>query len=282
MPRYYDIDTILAEDEILTVKPKFSFAHLSHLDPDYSSRKRPRGNDDGLPSKPPSSNHHHHHHLPEGTKIRMPLWVVDRWAHLNFVRIPVLPKHYRQRTKERLEADAIQMNLSSSTDHYYLSGMLLVNLLLRTVHVYKANNPPSSTVRRGGVNNNDTIEQQSMNRLAYDARSLQSSLLSSMMGPRLCRNFDWTLSALDAMEDDVSGWVRRLSYLERRMFHAGLRASGAVKSWREYGCGRLGVSLAVTKGRSQQTMTSSSGGEGMSSSSEGGKRRRVVSPTSNL
>ena len=109
-----------------------------------------------------------------------------------------------------------------------------------------------------------------------------------MMGPRLCRNFDWTLSALDAMEDDVSGWVSRLSYLERRMFHAGLCASGAVKSWREYGCGRLGVSLAVTKGWSQQTMTNSSGGggggggEGMSSSLEGGKRRRVVSPTSNL
>lgn len=279
MPRYYDIDTILAEDEILTVKPKFSFAHLSHLDPDYSSRKRPRTttDDDGLSSKPPSS--HHQHHLPEGTKIRMPLWVVDRWAHLNFVRIPVLPKHYRQRTKERLEADAIHMNLSSSTDHYYLSGMLLVNLLLRTVHVYKANNPPSS---RGGMNGNDTMEQQSMNRLAYDARSLQSSLLSSMMGPRLCRNFDWTLSALDAMEDDVSGWVSRLSYLERRMFHAGLRASGAVKSWREYGCGRLGVSSAVTKGRSQQTMTNSGGGGVGLSSSEGGKRRRVVTPTSNL
>jgi hypothetical protein len=278
MPRYYDIDTILAEDEILTVKPKFSFAHLSHLDPDYSSRKRPRTttDDDGLSSKPSS---HHHHHLPEGTKIRMPLWVVDRWAHLNFVRIPVLPKHYRQRTKERLEADAINMNLSSSTDHYYLSGMLLVNLLLRTVHVYKANNPPSS---RGGMNGNDTMEQQSMNRLAYDARSLQSSLLSSMMGPRLCRNFDWTLSALDAMEDDVSGWVSRLSYLERRMFHAGLRASGAVKSWREYGCGRLGVSSAVTKGRSQQTMTNSGGGGVGLSSSEGGKRRRVVTPTSNL
>lgn len=273
MPRYYDIDTILAEDEILTVKPKFSFAHLSHLDPDYSSRKRPRGGDDGMSSKP-SSNHHH---LPEGTKIRMPLWVVDRWAHLNFVRIPVLPKHYRQRTKERLEADAVHMNLSSNTDHYYLSGMLLVNLLLRTVHVYKANNPPSS---RGMNNVGDTMEQQSMNQLAYDARSLQSSLLSSMMGSRLCRNFDWTLSALDAMEDDVSCWVSRLSYLERRMFHAGLRASGAVKSWREYGCGRLGVCLAVTKGRSQQKMTNSGGGEGISFS-ERGKRRRVVTPTTN-
>jgi hypothetical protein len=109
MPRYYDIDTILAEEELLTVKPKFSFAHLSHLDPDSHraahDRKRRRGVD-GIVKKGGS-----HHHLPEGTKIQVPLWVVDRWAMLNFVRIPALPKHYRQRMKERLEADAVHMNL---------------------------------------------------------------------------------------------------------------------------------------------------------------------------
>jgi hypothetical protein len=27
------------------------------------------------------------------------------------VKIPVLPKHYRQKMKERLEADAVHMNL---------------------------------------------------------------------------------------------------------------------------------------------------------------------------
>ncbi len=129
MPGYYDIDTILAEEELLTVKPKFPFAHLAHLDPDYThrasyngGRKRPRregggGEDDGqiddLGKKRTSGRrqHRHHHHLPEGTKIQMPLWVVDRWAMLNFVGIPAPPKHYRQRMRERLEADAVHMNL---------------------------------------------------------------------------------------------------------------------------------------------------------------------------
>ncbi len=110
MPSYYDIDTILAEEELLTVKPKFDFAHLSHLDPDShrtatAGRKRRRDDDGGKGGS--GANHH----LPEGTKIKMPLWAVDRWAMLNFIRIPNLPKHYRQRMKERLEADSVNMNL---------------------------------------------------------------------------------------------------------------------------------------------------------------------------
>ena len=136
---------------------------------------------------------------------------------------------------------------SSKTDHYFLAGTLLVNLLLRAAHVHRRNNPPSSSARATSAADAESL---AMERLALDARSLQRSLLSAMMGERLCRNFDWTLSALDAMEDDVSGWVSRLSTLERRMFGRGLDASGAVKAWREYGCGRLGVSLAALKGRS--------------------------------
>jgi hypothetical protein len=118
MPSYYDIDTILAEEELLTVKPKFAFAYLSHLDPDTHHRssmirKRPRADETNgdKGSSRSSSSAHHNHRLPEGTKIKMPLWAVDRWATLNFVKIPVLPKHYRQKMKERLEADAVHMNL---------------------------------------------------------------------------------------------------------------------------------------------------------------------------
>jgi uncharacterized membrane protein YgcG len=173
---------------------------------------------------------------------------------------------------------------SSKTDHYFLAGTLLVNLLLRAAHVHRRNNPPSSSSRTTAAS---AAESLAMERLAHDARSLQLSLLSAMMGERLCRNFDWTLSALDAMEDDVSGWVMRLSTLERRMFGWGLDASGAVKAWREYGCGRLGVSMAVLKGRSIAggrggTSSSSSAAAGMTpaggSSSGGGKKRRVVTP----
>lgn len=127
-----------------------------------------------------------------------------------------------------------------------------------------------------------------MEQLAYDARSLQYALLSAMMGDRLCRNFDWTLSALDAMEDDVSDWVGRLSLLERHMFERGVEASGAVKTWREYGCSRMGVSLAVVNGRSLVGRGKEGGGEkrigsmtpsgGNESLSGGLEKKRVVTP----
>eukprot|EP00571_Detonula_confervacea_P017778 CAMPEP_0172311880 /NCGR_PEP_ID=MMETSP1058-20130122/15910_1 /TAXON_ID=83371 /ORGANISM="Detonula confervacea, Strain CCMP 353" /LENGTH=246 /DNA_ID=CAMNT_0013025187 /DNA_START=75 /DNA_END=811 /DNA_ORIENTATION=- len=246
MPSYYDIDTILAEEELLTVKPKFAFAHLSHLDPDSHrvasslNRKRRRSNDgeedDGL--NKPTSGKGGHYSLPEGTKIKMPLWAMDRWAMLNFVKIPTLPRHYRQRMKERLEADPVGMNLSNKNEHYFLAGTLLTNLLLRTAHIHKRNSS-TPTSRRTPSRATDA-ESLAMEQLSLTAKSLQHTLLTSMMGDRLCRNFDWTLSALDAMEDDVSDWIVRLSVLERNMFGRGVEASGAVKTWREFGCGRMG------------------------------------------
>jgi hypothetical protein len=169
---------------------------------------------------------------------------------------------------------------SAKSDHYFLAGMLLTNLLLRTVHVHKRNSSRSSSRAAADA------ESSAMDQLAYDARSLQHSLLTTMMGDRLCRNFDWTLSALDAMEDDVSDWIGRLSVLERHMFERGVEASGAVKTWREYGCSRMGVSLAVVKGRSlagrggggwgekkRDNMTPSGGNRSLSG---GGEKKRVV------
>ena len=77
------------------------------------------------------------------------------------------------------------------------------------------------------------------------------------------------------MEDDVSGHVQRLTVLERKMFERGVEASGAVGAWKEFGCGRMGVSLAVVKGRSM-------GRDGRAATllreQEEPGRKRVVSP----
>lgn len=160
---------------------------------------------------------------------------------------------------------------STKCDHYFLAGTLLANLLLRTVHAHKRNSSASRSSRAA-----TDAESLAMEQLAYDALSLQSSLLTAMMGERLCRNFDWTLSALDAMEDDVSDWIGRLSVLERQMFQRGVEASGAVKTWREYGCSRMGVSLAVVKGRSlggRKKPSSTMTPNGLSD-----RKKRVVTP----
>lgn len=122
MPSYYDIDTILAEEELLVVKPSFDFSLLAHLDPDSShlqsrSRKRPRGDNgdaDNLEKDYGDSNDtadNSHGSLPEGTKIKMPLWAVERWALLGFIRFPSMPRHYGRKMKERLEADPISVDL---------------------------------------------------------------------------------------------------------------------------------------------------------------------------
>lgn len=126
---YYDIDTILAEEELVPCTTLLNFRHLSHLDPDYlhsstagpadrthepandvdagtdGAGKRPRGGGAGAKKRnraaaaglPPR-------HLPEGSRIKMPLWSVDKWANLGFVRVG-LPRHFGRTARERLEAD---------------------------------------------------------------------------------------------------------------------------------------------------------------------------------
>lgn len=121
MPSYYDIDTILAEEELLIVKPSFDFSLLSHLDPDAAhlqrrSRKRPRddntNDDDELDNdNDDAADNSNDGGLPQGTKIKMPLWAVERWALLGFIRFPSLPRHYGRKMKERLEADPISVDL---------------------------------------------------------------------------------------------------------------------------------------------------------------------------
>ena len=120
MPSYYDIDTILAEEELLVVKPSFDFSLLAHLDPDSAhlqqrrSRKRPRGDDDDDDTNDEAAKvdaTDNSNGLHEGTKIKMPLWAVERWALLGFIRFPSLPRHYGRKMKERLEADPVSVDL---------------------------------------------------------------------------------------------------------------------------------------------------------------------------
>ena len=86
---YYDIDAILAEEELVPCSTLFDFTYLSHLDPDLSEKE---------------------HFLPESSRIKMPLWSVEKWAMLGFVRLS-LPRHYGRKARERLEADPAEADL---------------------------------------------------------------------------------------------------------------------------------------------------------------------------
>jgi GINS complex subunit 3 len=80
---YYDLDAILAEEELIPCTTLFDFSHLAHLDPDARSKTS---------------------YLQENSRIKMPLWAVEKWAMLGFVRLS-LPRHYGRKARERLEAD---------------------------------------------------------------------------------------------------------------------------------------------------------------------------------
>lgn len=86
---YYDVDAILAEEELIPCTTLFEFSHLQHLDPDASI---------GHLTKTKSK------YLAENSRIKLPLWAVEKWANLGFVRLQ-LPRHYGRKARERLEAD---------------------------------------------------------------------------------------------------------------------------------------------------------------------------------
>lgn len=93
---YYDIDSILAEEELVPCTTLFDFSHLGHLDPEAARRRRPQ--------------HEEESYLPEASQIKMPLWAVEKWATLGFVRLS-LPRHYSRKARERLEADPGEADL---------------------------------------------------------------------------------------------------------------------------------------------------------------------------
>ena len=86
---YYDVDAILAEEELIPCTTLFEFSHLQHLDPDASI---------GLSRKKKAN------YLPENSRIKLPMWAVEKWANLGFVRLQ-LPRHYGRKARQRLEAD---------------------------------------------------------------------------------------------------------------------------------------------------------------------------------
>ena len=104
MSSYWDIDSILAEEELVPCTTMFPFSNLAHLDPNFipvsdlvkNNRKR------GLNSDQMT--------LREGSRIHMPLWSIEKWATLGFVTIG-LPRHFGKKARERYEADPASTDL---------------------------------------------------------------------------------------------------------------------------------------------------------------------------
>lgn len=149
MPGYYDIDDILAEEELVPCKTLFDFSYLSHLDPDNSHSK--------------------HHYLPENSKIKVPIWAIRKWADLGFCRITTLPKHYGLKARELFQADPAAVTLRS---RYFQSGQCLIHLVETSAHKCAKNlaSATSSSSRR-------TAQLQQLEAILQESNKLRETLL---------------------------------------------------------------------------------------------------------
>ena len=100
---YYDIDSILSEEEMISCTALFDFYHLGHLSSDtgLSRASSLRVSDDKGVHKRAKSRRSL---LAENSRLKMPLWSVEKWANLGFVRLSI-PKHFSRRARERLATD---------------------------------------------------------------------------------------------------------------------------------------------------------------------------------
>jgi len=126
MSSYYDIDSILAEEELIPSTTLFDFSHLSYLDPEgrhhhhrqQQQQRRSKHDDNHDEDGQPQQQQQHERgggggmtsHLPEGSQIKMPLWALDKWSTLGYVQMS-LPRHFSRKARERLDADPGEADL---------------------------------------------------------------------------------------------------------------------------------------------------------------------------
>jgi hypothetical protein len=219
MPRdnYYDVDAILAEEALVPCTTLFDFSFLSHLDPDITASS-------AAATQGKQRRDQAQHYLRESSRINMPLWAVEKWALLGYVRLAV-PKHYGQKLRERLEADASQVDLRKRNERFFLSGRRVIHLVEQHCAQVK-----DAIRRSSGTNSNRQLEE--LANLEKQATELRRTLVSTYTGTRLSHTLNWALSSVG---DDVTAYTSKLTQLERRLFHSAAAAATHHATWKVQG-----------------------------------------------
>jgi len=285
---YYDIDSILAEEELIPVSNKFDFFYLAHLDPDYIHHRAVTPQEkDGKSGKSLSSNdiafddvdsrkemtrkrsrerrRDESYLLSTETRFKMPLWSIKEWLRLDYVRI-WLPRHFGRKWRERLKADPTSVDLRNKSDQYFRAGILLVDLIEKCAKNLLKN-----------LNQKDS-ESAALVLIRQDSKELKRTLLKTYTGARLRRTFDWTLSSI---EEDVSSYTSRLTEMEHQLFQTGASASYARAMWKQHGSRRIHVSELTLKATAMLSATNASRRFDDTSTNKAiGAESRFVSPIS--
>jgi len=211
----------------------FDFSHLGHLDPDcVSNRSSPNNVIDGDIRARKGSKQSFF--LAENTRLKMPLWSVEKWSKLGFARLSI-PRHFGRKARERLATDPGSADLRSKNERYFRSGVRLVNLIQECANILPAKAPTANKSRR-------RVHTSAMKELQREAKYLRQTLLVTFTGERLRRTFDWTLGSIG---DDVSMYTCRLTEIELELFVKGACAAAAHHEWKNFGSRRIPVSTAL-------------------------------------
>jgi len=251
MQTYYDIDEILAEDELIPCTTNFDFALLGFLDPEYANysyqeeRRKNLKRDRSTPNNVT---------LPAGHRIKMPLWSIDLWSKLSYVRIG-LPKQYGSKMRERLVADPSHVDLRTITrngnggERFLLTGTRVVDLV-NACH-RRVQNETRRATRTSREFKRRQEEAKIMGEVHTDAQYLRAVLLKLYSGERMRRTLDWSLNS--GMDDDVSRYTSRLTDTERKLFAVGAGASRAYQDWKASSSGG-GTALALRQNLKRMAM----------------------------
>jgi hypothetical protein len=241
--KYYDLDSILAEDELLPCTALFNFSHLGHLDPDNSNGG----------------------YLQEESKIQMPLWAMKKWSQLGYVKVQV-PRHFNNKARERLEADPSAVDLRYVAMNFFVNHFvgyrihrrgwawgrelmscghdLYVPILTYFLSIFRKRNSHFFLTGHCIV----TLLEQCATPLVEMATTLRKTLLSSYT-TRLRQTLDWSWSSVN---DDVSHYLQQLTSLERHLFRAGASAMGAHAQWKAFGS-RTSIFMSAPKNKKDKT-----------------------------
>lgn len=236
---YYNIDGILAEEELIPCTNLFEFSHLSDLDSEGNlhhcqNQQKQLSDDDNNGISATDTL------LPESSRIKVPLWAVDRWAMLGFVRLQ-LPRHYKRSARERYDADPGNADLRKRNERFFLSGRRLINLIEQSsTAVAKA----IAKLPRRNSSNSMLRHTQALKELSEEARSLRRTILQIYGGERLRKNFDLSQCSSSAGNDGDGGgdyndnsekYFSRLTEMEKRLYNTGSSAVSDIEEWRVFG-----------------------------------------------
>lgn len=215
---YYDIDAILAEEELLPCSTLFDFAHLAHLDPDQALDTRK--------------------YLPEKSRIKMPIWAVQKWAEMGFVKIS-MPRNYSQKARDRLQAEPHDVDLRKKNTQYFRSGLMIVKMVENSFSKIQ-----KKMRREAGKEARQHLA--ALQALQTEVTVLHRNLYQAYTGSRLQQTLDWALSSVG---EDVTSYTSKLTEMERYLFVCGQKAAAQQHTWKMYGDRRVLPRPSPLKGR---------------------------------